>query len=304
MLLISVIVPVYNAENFLHRCIDSILSQSFQSFELLLIDDGSTDSSGVICDKYAQNDKRIRVFHKSNGGVTSARSLGVDNAKGEWITFVDADDELYSFSIDVLVNNISSDLDIIISDINKEVIISGDEFIKAKVLWNVQASVWGRLYRRAIFDKTAFDVSRDLIVGEDAFMNLRVGANCRYAKCIKQNVYLYNKNPNSITNTRRFSLEYEEYYMSEITRSLGDKKNEFINELNLLKLGALENMIVCRVSVSYKLPWVKELIEWGKTQKLTFRQRVVLNIKHNLLCKYILAVEKRIKRLFANNERI
>lgn len=89
---ISVIVPVYNSSQFLPRCIDSILRQSFTDFELLLIDDGSTDGSGEICDAYGNRDKRVRVFHKANGGVSSARNMGLDNAKGEWITFIDSDD--------------------------------------------------------------------------------------------------------------------------------------------------------------------------------------------------------------------
>ena len=89
---ISVIVPVYNTSQFLPHCIDSILSQNFSDFELLLIDDGSTDGSGQICDAYAEKDNRIRVFHKKNGGVSSARNLGLCNAKGEWVTFVDSDD--------------------------------------------------------------------------------------------------------------------------------------------------------------------------------------------------------------------
>ena len=91
---ISVIIPVYNAEKCLHRCIDSILLQTYIDFELLLIDDGSTDSSGIICDGYATQDSRIRVFHKSNGGVSSARNLGLDNALGEWVCFIDSDDEI------------------------------------------------------------------------------------------------------------------------------------------------------------------------------------------------------------------
>ncbi len=89
---ISVIVPVYNVERYLPRCIDSILAQTFTDFELLLIDDGSKDSSGEICDEYASKDSRVRVFHKENGGVSSARNLGLDNARGEWIAFCDSDD--------------------------------------------------------------------------------------------------------------------------------------------------------------------------------------------------------------------
>lgn len=91
---ISVIVPVYNAKRYLRRCVDSILCQSQQDFELLLIDDGSKDESGEICDEYAAKDSRVRVFHKINGGVSSARNLGLDNAQGEWVAFVDADDDV------------------------------------------------------------------------------------------------------------------------------------------------------------------------------------------------------------------
>lgn len=89
---ISIIVPLYNAEKYLSRCIDSILSQNFTDFELLLINDGSIDESGKICDNYAKIDSRIRVFHKENGGVSSARNVGLKYSLGEWICFVDADD--------------------------------------------------------------------------------------------------------------------------------------------------------------------------------------------------------------------
>ena len=90
--LISVIVPVYNAEKRLVKCIDSILTQSYIHFELLLINDGSKDSSGTICDAYAQKDNRVKVFHKENGGASSARNIGIERATGEYIVFVDSDD--------------------------------------------------------------------------------------------------------------------------------------------------------------------------------------------------------------------
>ena len=91
---ISVIVPVFNVEKYLHRCVNSILSQSFTDFELLLIDDGSTDNSGHICDEYAKIDKRVKVFHKKNGGVSAARNIGIKNSVGTYILFVDSDDYL------------------------------------------------------------------------------------------------------------------------------------------------------------------------------------------------------------------
>jgi len=102
---ISVIVPVYNVEKYLARCIDSILAQTFADFECILIDDGSSDNSPAICDEYAKKDDRIKVIHKENGGVSSARNTGLDVAQGEWITFIDSDDWVENNILDLLLNN-------------------------------------------------------------------------------------------------------------------------------------------------------------------------------------------------------
>lgn len=107
---ISVIVPVYNVEKYLRRCIDSILEQTFTDFEVLLIDDGSTDTSGNICDEYAEKDERVRVFHKKNGGVSSARNIGLDNARGEWICFADSDDYVGKNWLKKFSNNFAFDI--------------------------------------------------------------------------------------------------------------------------------------------------------------------------------------------------
>ena len=109
-MIVSIIVPVYNAEKFLRRCIDSILAQTFTDWELLLIDDGSKDASGNICDEYATKDGCIRVFHKENGGVSSARNLGLDHAKGEWVTFVDSDDYIEENFLKSFEGNLDADL--------------------------------------------------------------------------------------------------------------------------------------------------------------------------------------------------
>lgn len=103
---ISVIVPVYNVEKYLHRCIDSILTQTFTDFEVLLINDGSKDRSGEICDEYAKKDSRVKVFHKENGGVSSARNVGLDNARGDLICFCDSDDFVTKDWLALFVKNI------------------------------------------------------------------------------------------------------------------------------------------------------------------------------------------------------
>ena len=90
--LFSFVIPVYNVKSYLERCLDSILAQDYDSWEAILVDDGSTDESGEICDEYAARDKRFKVFHKLNGGVSSARNVGLNNVCGQWIWFVDSDD--------------------------------------------------------------------------------------------------------------------------------------------------------------------------------------------------------------------
>lgn len=108
--IVTIIVPVYKAEKYLSCCIDSILAQSFKDFELLLIDDGSPDSSGQICNEYAERDTRVCVFHKNNGGVSSARNLGLDNVQGEWVCFIDSDDWVEVNFLEELIQYNSFDL--------------------------------------------------------------------------------------------------------------------------------------------------------------------------------------------------
>ena len=175
---ISVIVPVFNAEKYLQRCIDSILIQTFSDFELLLIDDGSTDSSGKICDDYAKLDSRIKVFHKPNGGVSSARNLGLDQAKGEYITFVDSDDRLTDKSFNIFNSKINADFivtsyteyngvlkQIQISDTNS--FLYGDkmiEFLKKNINTTTIKTPWGKFFKNKLIN-IRFDDK--IICGED-----------------------------------------------------------------------------------------------------------------------------------------
>lgn len=114
---VSIIVPVYKAEAYLHRCLDSILAQTFTDWELLLVDDGSPDRSGVICDEYAAKDDRIRVFHKENGGVSSARQKGQDEAQGEYTIHADPDDWVEPTMLEELYKKAKADdADMVICD--------------------------------------------------------------------------------------------------------------------------------------------------------------------------------------------
>lgn len=180
--LVSIIVPVYNAEKYLNRCIDSILSQTMTDFELLLIDDGSKDNSGRICDEYATKDARVRVFHKPNGGVSSARNLGLDNAKGKWITFVDADDRCSCNYLEHLLSKVDDDTDLIISyavicdstgekaEVYPEYRVNATNFerlfVDSDMHWHT--SPWAKLYRASIIYENSLRFNEMMHIGEDA----------------------------------------------------------------------------------------------------------------------------------------
>ena len=174
---ISVIVPVYNGERYLHECIDSILNQSFKNLELILVDDGSTDDSGKICDAYALIDNRIKVIHKDNEGINATRKRGVDEAKGVWISFCDNDDSL---PLDALNNlyELTNCTDIVIGfpdSPNYKTQLSLEEcrrnMITAKLL---PPSPWGKLYRRSLLTEDIFDFPREIDGEEDMIMNIRL----------------------------------------------------------------------------------------------------------------------------------
>lgn len=115
--LFSIIVPIYNCASYLERCINSILNQTYGNYELLLVNDGSSDSSGSICERFAASDRRIKVFHKKNGGVSSARNLGLDHMSGEWVVFCDADDWVQPFWLSTYVENLGN-LDMVCQGMN------------------------------------------------------------------------------------------------------------------------------------------------------------------------------------------
>ena len=178
--MISVIVPIYNAEKYIHRCIDSILAQSYTDYELLLIDDGSPDGCGAICDAYAAKDSRVRVFHKENGGVSSARNLGLDNAQGEWITFVDIDDYLHPEFLSSLYAQNDTDLvvgsfQLVGSDEKWDVVLEnrfydraklGDSVFELLIKVNFQTP-WGKLFKRNLLNAHQLRFDDKMIANED-----------------------------------------------------------------------------------------------------------------------------------------
>lgn len=227
---ISIIVPVYKAEPYLHRCVDSLLAQTFTDFEVLLIDDGSPDRSGEICDDYARKDARVRVFHQENGGVSAARQRGVEKANGEWVTFVDADDYLPNNSLQtmyLLVERYDTDLVVGATLNDKRMKTIGDElpiadYRKLLIEEKIAASPCAKLIRRVLFTPYVFDIPRQIVFGEDLLMNIRLAyqTNKKVSIC-KDYVYEYVQNQASCMHSFKMTLDYAEMYFKELEKSVG-----------------------------------------------------------------------------------
>lgn len=214
---ISVIVPVYNAEKYLSRCINSILAQSFTNFELLLIDDGSTDKSSEICDDYAAKDQRIKVFHKKNGGVSSARNMGLDHAKGKWITFVDSDDCIYAniFDIislhdeDLLIFNYDIESNGSISCSDDSIFLSSsnsfEDILEAYLDCLIFKTPWSKFFKRNLISTLRFNTQ--ITVGVDTLFVLQYLQKCTSLFVSKQKYYVWIENFSLFKDKYKLSVE-------------------------------------------------------------------------------------------------
>lgn len=222
----SIIVPVYNVEQYVRKCIESILSQSFTDFELLLIDDGSTDGSGRICDEYANRDSRIKVKHKVNEGVSAARNTGIEMASGELVTFIDSDDWIEDDYLQTIFDE-TEDADILFfgsiwhyedgcsrtmcftnsvyeNDIERGILLLLDNDIKT----NYFGFTWNKVFRKNIIDKYNVRFVETLSVSEDEVYTLDYCKHINNLKIIEKPLYHYLWKENGLTHTKKRKCDY------------------------------------------------------------------------------------------------
>ena len=233
---------MYNASKYISTCINSILEQTYNNFELILIDDGSIDETWNICSEYKDNDNRIHLYRKSNGGVSSARNLGLEKAKGNWITFIDADDWVGKTYIEKLLSNNIGNIDLIISFAN---IVKGGEIVKEtypsdiiedydfyllfiKYGLNLRTSPWGKMYKREIINDNNLRFVDGMQIGEDA-------------------VFLYNYLLLSKKIYVSDVMEY--YYRYDLPGTLTKRINSYNDELFVyMKMDEVVNVLIDRFS--------------------------------------------------------
>ncbi len=213
--LISIIVPIYNVESYLKRCVESLRSQTYPNIEIILVDDGSPDNCGKICDEYSNIDQRIKVVHKPNGGLSDARNAGLDVAKGDLIGFVDSDDFIHPQMYEILYKNMAdynadvslcnfelvyNDTKIFSEIINKPQVFSGTEALDKIFTYWAQIFVisWDKLYKRAFFDSIRFPKGK---IHEDEFTSYKIYAQSKRIVFTDTKLYYYFQSDNSIVRS-------------------------------------------------------------------------------------------------------
>lgn len=285
---ISIIVPIYNIEQYLDRCISSIVAQTYKDIEIILVDDGSTDDSGMICDKYASADQRVKVIHKSNGGLVSARKKGLSVAEGEYIGFVDGDDFIEEMMYEKLVTSIEEQqVDFIHSGYLKNSnqiysvksekkyrlnsMVNKIEIIRDLVLdetreQSITPSIWSKLFRSNLIKEIYANVPDSQPYGEDLLCLCECILKCDTFGVISDAYYNYLKRGDSICNEKKIDNIQREMRLYETLKRLFEKYGLYAEIHDSLERFYLKNLLTCIKQLTdiicpvYQYPVIDELL--------------------------------------------
>lgn len=284
--LISIIVPIYNIEQYLDKCISSLTTQTYKNLEIILVDDGSTDDSGTICDKFAVCDKRIKVIHKFNGGLVSARKAGIKVAVGDYIGFVDGDDFIEPEMYERLVNSIEEmQVDVIHSGYIKNdgqyfsvkyrqkyifsTPKSREEFIKKQILnptdnAMVSPSIWSKLFKRSFLEEAYMGMQDSLSYGEDLWCLCSCILKCTSFGTVAEAWYHYVKRETSICNERNVENVQRETKLYTALKKLFEDYGAYMELKEDLERFYLRNLLTCIKQLTNTICPVYEYPALGK----------------------------------------
>ncbi len=310
---ISIIIPVYKVEKYLRRCLDSIVAQTFTDWECILIDDGSPDNSGKICDEYAANDERFRVFHQENQGVSAARNKGLDEAKGEWITFVDSDDWVDEKYLALLYENAKQkNADVVITG---SVLTDGEnilcEYVPTNGWLNIPKdftmnlqSPWGKLFRMDICKKNNFKFPLNITVQEDLYFNFLFLISTKKIYGIANTPYNYFRHKEStLYNLTKQKIFDEVHVLSLIEKKLSDinaPKEWYVNFLLERKI-YVKNELLFALSKPDISEWrncYPDLSKYAVKSQTTVKRRIIAYLtykKLDVLVKLIFSIWRKNK---------
>lgn len=297
---ISIIVPVYNAEPYIWECIRSVLLQTYHNIELILVDDGSTDKSGSICDQAGTDDNRVKVIHQANAGATKARQNGVLASVGEYIYFLDADDTIENDTLEYMLSLFDENTDLVVSDYDHDLVLNWQEYAKILLTHGLWYACM-KLYRRSLFDKSTFDTPRHFKSGEDFLMQLRTLKNFKgNIRCSTIHKYHYREVSNSASRAFTPTMEYEINLMNqvgEIIRPL--PPSEILSHAYFkFRIAWLGGMMGLQYHIPFAEKWVIEILDDSKKYKLTLWERISVEAIRHPLFRLILIAEKRLRGFY------
>lgn len=289
---VSVIVPVYNAKKFLPLCINSIINQTYKNLEIILVDDGSLDKSGLICDRFAKKDSRIVVIHKENGGVSSARNTGMDISSGEYICFVDSDDWLHTKAIESLVGKISEDdsdfcvgqaecvgiIHYVLIQKLSDTYIEKQNFDKLTEIEGMLRAPWAKLYRKDIITHNNLIFPPNVAYGEDAIFIWNYLSCCNRVSTVGFTTYYYSQ-----FNVSSASSKYYE--------QLADWQYLYFEKFKQTMTGCLlpkevEHSTICKAAMSHTYACCFHYTDFlGKKEKVKLLEKIEHTI--NLFYEYL-----------------
>ena len=293
MNMISIIIPVYNAEKHLSRCLDSILHQTYRNWELIIVDDGSSDGSSIIYNKYSEIDSRIKIIKQENKGANKARQEGWRAATGEWITFVDADDFIPNNAIKSLADMITDKSDIIIGWTSNfktnENSINIEEYRNRCIgCYKIEVGPYAHLFRKTLYSDSIFDLPRELKVGEDDLMNIRLSYRTfKPIYFVHEMVYFYDMtNENSIIHKHKGSFDYE--YLFHQYRILSIPPEQHLKYINATISIRFYQLLKLIKEKPFDNKWKKhkfttDLISDIKSQNYTISKSIKLLLNSNNL---------------------
>lgn len=314
---ISIIIPVYNVEKYLDRCMNSILNQTFEKYEIILVDDGSTDESKKKCDYYANEYENIFVIHKTNGGLSEARNTGIDIANAELICFVDSDDYLHPQYLEILYKTmIHTNADIVeckfsqttsdnifeIRESNKNFSIetmTGVEYLKRRKGYPV---AWNKLYKKFLFEDVRYPVG---MIHEDEGTTYKLVYKAPIVTCISVVLYGYYKNDNGIMNSKfnKKRLDIIPIQQAKID-FFKSKKEQMIYEIEMKRYCniILKNYYLCKIhnmrleALGLKRLYDSIWFEVFKYKNVNYKSKIILlisRLNHSIYGKYILRLIKK-----------
>lgn len=293
---VSIVVPVYNCEKWVEACLSSILSQTYDRFEVLVVDDGSKDRSGEVCDRMATMDGRIKVFHQDNGGVNSARRKGVENSCGEWLVFVDADDRLPADSLELYSGFFDSGSDILIQGA-ENVSIDRDEYLQLLLKGDISPALWAKAFKSDFYKAHCPVLGREMVMGEDLLINLVVGMNISSARYVAGHLYDVNEsNTDSVTKIFKRTWNYEKHYFHVLENLFLDKSEdmECYEQLELLvrksQLNGMKYVMLSGNDIDYNDSEFKRTRDFfiGRRQELGLSERLIFIIRNSSIYRMVM----------------